>query len=173
MGSWSTLLSCFPGSDHYLLSSFLGFSLYVSNTTDISEGTLCFKDNHFTVTTIPSVFTGVCPVHGQYVIYHNERLKGVTYSSGYSSEALIKLCEVEVYGKCTLYCKSYAMCVFPPEFEFQIKHQYHVLTVYIHINKWIFFSFNILKKKKVKYINYGYCRSACRKEETIFSAYIC
>lgn len=111
LGSWSTSLSFLPGSKPYLPSSFLGFSLYVSNTTDISEGRLCFKDNHFTVTTIPSVFTVVCPMHGQYVIYHNERLKGVTYSTGYSSEALIKLCEVEVYGKCTLH-KSKSRCVF-------------------------------------------------------------
>ncbi|XP_052691512.1 multiple epidermal growth factor-like domains protein 10 isoform X3 [Crassostrea angulata] len=87
-----------PSSRHKLPSSFLGFSLYVSNTTEISEGRLCFKDNHYTVTTIPPVFTVVCPMHGQYVIYYNERLKGVTYSSGYNSEALIKLCEVEVYG---------------------------------------------------------------------------
>lgn len=142
LGSWSTSLSCFPGSRHYLPSSFLGFSLYVSNTTDISEGRLCFKDNHYTVTTIPSVFTVVCPMHGQYVIYYNERLKGVTYSSGYNSEALIKLCEVEVYGKFTLYkCKS--RCAFFP--WIQIKQQCHFYCLYTNLSLNIFF-LNKLKK---------------------------
>ncbi|XP_078329142.1 uncharacterized protein LOC111112849 isoform X1 [Crassostrea virginica] len=76
----------------------LGFSLYVSNTTDKSEGTLCFKDTNFTLSTIPSIFNVTCPVHGQYVIYYNERLPGVTYPDGYSKDAHNDLCEVEVYG---------------------------------------------------------------------------
>lgn len=140
LGSWSTSLSCFPGSRHKLPSSFLGFSLYVSNTTDISEGRLCFKDNHFTVTTIPPVFTVVCPMHGQYVIYYNERLKGVTYSSGYNSEALIKLCEVEVYGKFTLYkCKS--RCAFFPLNSNKAAISF-LLFIYKFIFEYFFFLIN-------------------------------
>ncbi|XP_065926591.1 uncharacterized protein [Magallana gigas] len=77
---------------------FLGFSIYVSNTTDKSEGRLCYKDNNFTESTIPAVFNTTCFVHGQYVIYYNERLQGVTYPSGYSDYAYNELCEVEVYG---------------------------------------------------------------------------
>nr|XP_034316520.1 multiple epidermal growth factor-like domains protein 10 [Crassostrea gigas] len=77
---------------------FLGFSVYVSNTTDRQQGTLCYKDDNFTLDTIPAVFTTTCPVHGQYVIYYNERLQGVTYPSGYSPDAHNELCEVEVYG---------------------------------------------------------------------------
>eukprot|EP00105_Crassostrea_gigas_P027518 XP_011448878.1 PREDICTED: uncharacterized protein LOC105343278 [Crassostrea gigas] len=76
----------------------LGFSVYVSNTTDRSQGTLCFKDNNFTINTIPFVFTTNCSVHGQYVIYYNERLPGVVYPDGYHSSVNILLCEVEVYG---------------------------------------------------------------------------
>lgn len=82
----------------YFASRFLGFSVYVSNTTCSSEGLLCFKDSNFTLNTIPAVFTTVCPVHGQYVIYYNERLPEVTYPKEYSKYAEIDLCEVEVYG---------------------------------------------------------------------------
>ncbi|XP_052693904.1 multiple epidermal growth factor-like domains protein 11 [Crassostrea angulata] len=79
-------------------NSFLGFSVYVSNTTDRLQGTLCYKDDNFTRDTIPAVFTTTCPVHGQYVIYYNERLPGVTYPDGYSDSVANDLCEVEVYG---------------------------------------------------------------------------
>lgn len=82
---------------------FLGFSLYVSNTTDISKGTLCYKDTGYRLDTIPAVFNTTCPVHGQYVIYHNERLSGVVYPGGYSKYAFNELCEVEVFGKSTTY----------------------------------------------------------------------
>nr|XP_034318893.1 multiple epidermal growth factor-like domains protein 10 isoform X3 [Crassostrea gigas] len=76
----------------------LGFSVYVSNTTDRLQGTLCYKDDNFTRGTIPTVFTTTCPVHGQYVIYYNERLPGVTYPYDYSKYVFTGLCEVEVYG---------------------------------------------------------------------------
>ncbi|XP_052690987.1 angiopoietin-1 receptor-like [Crassostrea angulata] len=77
---------------------YLGFSVYVSNTTDRTQGTLCYKDDNFTLHTIPAVFTTTCPVHGQYVIYYNERRPGVTYPRGYSTDVVSNLCEVEVYG---------------------------------------------------------------------------
>ena len=88
-----------PGLSNGFTLRFLGFSLYISNTTDKSQGTLCFKDSSFAANTIPPVVNVTCPVHGQYVIYYNERLTGVTYPSEYSTYAFNELCEVEVYGK--------------------------------------------------------------------------
>ncbi|XP_065925748.1 multiple epidermal growth factor-like domains protein 10 isoform X2 [Magallana gigas] len=85
-----------PSNGH--TARFLGFSIYVSNTTDKSDGKLCYKDNSFNRSTIPAVFNTTCFVHGQYIIYYNERLSGVNYPSGYSSYAYNELCEVEVYG---------------------------------------------------------------------------
>ena len=88
------------GSSSSYTKTFLGFSLYVSNTTDKSQGTLCFKDSNYTSSTIPIVVNITCPIHGQYVIYYNERLEGVTYPSDYYPYGAHNLlCEVEVYGK--------------------------------------------------------------------------
>ena len=78
---------------------FLGFSLFVSNTTNILDGFLCFKDTNFTYDTIPDIFTTTCPVHGQYVILYNGRLPGVMNPSYFYRYALNEVCEVEVFGE--------------------------------------------------------------------------
>nr|XP_022305250.1 proprotein convertase subtilisin/kexin type 5-like isoform X2 [Crassostrea virginica] len=77
---------------------FLGFSVYVSNTTDKSEGSLCFKDTSYTVNTIPPVINITCPMHGQYVIYYNERLSWTSFPSDEYRYAHNDLCEFEIYG---------------------------------------------------------------------------
>nr|XP_034317016.1 protein glp-1-like [Crassostrea gigas] len=87
-----------PGIIGLEAAAILGFSVYVSNTSDVSQGVLCFKDNNFTRSTVSTLFNITCPVHGQYVIYYNERLVGVNYPLEYSVLAYNDLCEVEVYG---------------------------------------------------------------------------
>ncbi|XP_078327442.1 uncharacterized protein LOC144623121 [Crassostrea virginica] len=87
------------GPSNGYAARFLGFSLYVSNTTNTSDGIQCFKDTNLTLTTIPAVINITCPVHGQYVIYHNERISGVVYPDGYSQYAFNEICELEVYGE--------------------------------------------------------------------------
>ncbi|XP_078327338.1 uncharacterized protein LOC111114405 isoform X2 [Crassostrea virginica] len=86
------------GSTNGFAARFLGFSVYVSNTTNKSEGILCFKDTNYTAATIPSVLNITCPMHGQYVIYYNERLSWTTFLSDKSRYAYNDLCEFEVYG---------------------------------------------------------------------------
>ncbi|XP_062622253.1 uncharacterized protein LOC134283792 [Saccostrea cucullata] len=77
---------------------FLGFYVYVSNTTNKVDGELCFHDTNYSRATIPAVLDIPCLVHGQYVIYYNERPQNSSYSSQYSPDAHNELCEVEVNG---------------------------------------------------------------------------
>ncbi|XP_062610399.1 multiple epidermal growth factor-like domains protein 11 [Saccostrea cucullata] len=77
---------------------FLGFYLYVSNTTNRLGGHLCFHDTIYNRSTIPAVINISCPVHGQYVIYYNERPQSSQYAYQFSKDALNELCEVEVFG---------------------------------------------------------------------------
>ncbi|XP_078327339.1 uncharacterized protein LOC111113019 isoform X1 [Crassostrea virginica] len=86
------------GSTNGFTPRFLGFSVYVSNTTDKSEGSLCFKDTNYTVNTIPPVINISCPMHGQYVIYYNERLSWTSFPNNEYQYAFNELCEFEVYG---------------------------------------------------------------------------
>ncbi|XP_056003431.1 receptor-type tyrosine-protein phosphatase T-like [Ostrea edulis] len=85
-------------SNNDYTARFLGFSVYISNTTNKDDGVLCFKDTMYTNATIPNTTTITCARHGRYVIYYNERLQNVNYPDGYSQYAYNELCEFEVYG---------------------------------------------------------------------------
>lgn len=90
--------SFFTVDDQHLFTSrFLGFSVYISNTTVKEDGVLCFKDNFYNRSTIPDSTNITCLLHGRYVIYYNSR-KHPPYPDGYSAYAYSDLCEVEVYG---------------------------------------------------------------------------
>lgn len=78
--------------------TFLGFSVYLSNTTNKEDGVLCFRDTNFTRATIPNPVNISCPSYGRYVIYYNNRTHK-PFPAGYNKYALSDLCEVEVYGE--------------------------------------------------------------------------
>lgn len=82
------------------LGRLAGFSLYVSNTGDIQESTLCYNDGPQLP---PLNFTTECIESGRYVIFYNERFDRVTYPTGYElTNVFTELCEVIVKGKLIL-----------------------------------------------------------------------
>ena len=80
-------------------STFLGFSLYVSNTTRIKDRVLYYHDDQYTTLSIPPELTFTKPVQARYVTYYNSRKGGLSTKPGYSATASLGLCEVQVFGR--------------------------------------------------------------------------
>ncbi|XP_078330494.1 uncharacterized protein LOC111113725 [Crassostrea virginica] len=78
-------------------STFLGFSLYVSNTTRIKDRVLYYHDDQYTTLSIPPELTFTKPVQARYVTYYNSRKGGLSTKPGYSATASLGLCEVQVF----------------------------------------------------------------------------
>nr|XP_022312354.1 multiple epidermal growth factor-like domains protein 11 [Crassostrea virginica] len=86
--------------DNPSVARFLGFSVYLSNTTNYEDGVLCVEDSQYTRSSIPNPVYISCPYNGRYVIYSNNRTQS-SIPDGYSEYAFNELCEVEVYDCAT------------------------------------------------------------------------
>ena len=95
-----SLYHCSDNKDNWWPEFFLGFSVYISNTTNKEDGVLCFRDTHYTYINIPNPVNITCPYQGRYVIYYNNRTHP-PYPDDYIPNTVIVLCEVEVHGKNT------------------------------------------------------------------------
>ena len=76
---------------------FAGFSLYISNTGIMEQGSLVYKDGPLLP---PLNFTATCFTFGRYVIFYNDRLDvDNLYPSGYEDPVYTELCEFTVLGR--------------------------------------------------------------------------
>ncbi|XP_052691470.1 uncharacterized protein LOC128169353 [Crassostrea angulata] len=85
-----------PFANSIYASRFLGFSVYVSNTTNKDDGQLCYHESN--QTNIFEIMKLTCEVQGRYVIYYNTRRGNEHKKPGFSSMAYVELCEVQVIG---------------------------------------------------------------------------
>ncbi|XP_062600475.1 uncharacterized protein LOC134262101, partial [Saccostrea cucullata] len=71
-----------------------GFSLYVSNTSEINNSYLCY---HNGPELPPLDNINICTMHGRYVTFYNERNE-TSYPVGFENTIITELCEVNVMG---------------------------------------------------------------------------
>lgn len=64
----------------YIIPPFLGSSIHVSNTTNRLDGTLCYKDNNFTLDTLPAVISTPRRLHGKNIMLYSKIRQDVNYS---------------------------------------------------------------------------------------------
>ncbi|XP_062577836.1 multiple epidermal growth factor-like domains protein 10, partial [Saccostrea cucullata] len=76
------------------IGRFAGFSLFLSESRERKNESLCYKDGPG----LPSLnFTTTCTGYGRYAIFYNER-SGGEYPDGYRETSYTELCEVIVKG---------------------------------------------------------------------------
>lgn len=90
-----------PKVPHGYADRSLGFSVYISNTTDKEDGELCFVDTNYTIDTLLNPVNISTQISGRYVIYYNNRTHP-PFPADYHQFAFSDLCEVQVYGKVLL-----------------------------------------------------------------------
>lgn len=63
-----------------IIPPFLGSSIHVSNTTNRLDGTLCYKDNNFTLDNLPAFISTPCRLNGKYIMLHSKIRQDVKYT---------------------------------------------------------------------------------------------
>ncbi|OWF43872.1 Receptor-type tyrosine-protein phosphatase T [Mizuhopecten yessoensis] len=76
---------------------FAGYQIFVSNTTDLNNGQLCYEDASSTIEEVSTVKSHQCQYVAQYVTIYNYR-NTPTRHGFYWQWAVLELCEVQVLG---------------------------------------------------------------------------
>ncbi|XP_069128629.1 cell death abnormality protein 1-like, partial [Argopecten irradians] len=79
------------------LHRFAGYQLYLSNVSDWTSGVLCYQDMNGDLADVESVVTHQCPYVARYVTIYNYRDSPKRHD-WYSDNAVLELCEVQVFG---------------------------------------------------------------------------
>ncbi|XP_069127218.1 multiple epidermal growth factor-like domains protein 11 isoform X3 [Argopecten irradians] len=87
----------YRGDSSYARQRFAGFMLYLSNTSDWTQGDLCHEDKSETEDDVSIHITIQCPSVAQYVTIYNYRGDPKRHD-WYSEDAILELCEVQVFG---------------------------------------------------------------------------
>ncbi|XP_060074789.1 uncharacterized protein LOC132554498 [Ylistrum balloti] len=87
---------------------FAGYQLYLSNTTDWTQGNLCYEDTSKNLTEVELIVTHQCPYVARYVVVYNYRSYPKRHE-WYDDFAILELCEVQVFG-CPIQKHGYGNC---------------------------------------------------------------